>query len=73
MMENLDVVKKIVEKGVVVFCVCLVVKCVCEVVCKSSGLEIFSLLGKLVDCFFCNFEISEFYIVEGDLVGGLVK
>lgn len=61
------------EKGILAVKVCVAVKCVCEVICKKFGLEIFNFLGKLVDCFFNNFVEIEFFIVEGDLVGGLVK
>lgn len=45
----------------------------CEVICKKLGLEILNLFGKLVDCLFNNVEMNEFFIVEGDFVGGFVK
>ncbi|MGM3104523.1 DNA topoisomerase IV subunit B, partial [Bacillus cereus group sp. BC4] len=49
MMENPDVAKKIVEKGVVASRARLAAKRAREVARKSSGLEISSLPGKLAD------------------------
>lgn len=73
MLENLDVVKKIVDKGLMVVRVRMVVKKVCELICCKSVLEILNFSGKLVDCFLKDLSIFELYIVEGDFVGGFVK
>lgn len=62
-----------VEKGIMVVCVCVVVKKVCEVICCKLVLDVVSLLGKLVDCFSKSFEECEIFLVEGDFVGGFIK
>lgn len=73
LLENFIVVKKVIEKGLMVVRVRMVVKKVCEFIRCKSVFEILNLLGKLVDCLLKDFFISEFYVVEGDFVGGLVK
>lgn len=70
--ENLNIGKIIVDKVLMVVRVRDVVRKVRELI-RKLVLERLVLLGKLVDCLLKDFRECEIYIVEGDLVGGLVK
>lgn len=73
MMENPDVARKIVEKGMLASKARDAAKRAREVTRKKSGLEISNLPGKLADNTSKDPAISELFIVEGDSAGGSAK
>lgn len=73
MMENPDVAKQIVEKGMLASQARKAAKRAREATRKKSGLEISNLPGKLADNTSKDPKISELFIVEGDSAGGSAK
>jgi len=72
-MENPDIAKLIIEKGLSAQRARVAAKKARELTRKQSVLESSSLPGKLADCSNKDAESSEMYVVEGDSAGGSAK
>ena len=73
LMENPDVAKIIVNKGITASKARIAAKKARETVRSKNGLEFSSMPDKLTDCSGRDPELNEIYIVEGDSAGGSAK